>query len=426
LRRVMELAEAGTINLVLVTKRDRFFRSRFYRLLWDRDLEELGVRLVALNDTGNRFGDAMQDEFAEWEREELARRTIAGRLQKAREGKIVASHTPHYGFRYNAARTNYVIYEEEMRIVRRIFELVGTQGVPMRAVKRELAATSIPAPKGGKYWHQTFIRRLIQDDAYKPHTLEELEELVSPEVAARLDKDRCYGVYWYGKCRKELTRDKRTRVSWNDRKDWIAVPVPDCGVPRGWVDAARGRIAAGRNRSPSTAGHRFWELSGMVRCAGCGRVMQNQPTKSGGNGKMFYYYRCSHAARNGREACPENRMRRAPGIESEVGSLVSELLQDPERLRANLERMIELEREEARGDPAKEARIWAEKLAEVERKRAGYLDLAATGRMTYAELDSKIEELEEAQKTTERELQALKERTERLKQLEKDKDILLE
>src|SRR5918998_5136626 len=72
LRRVMGLAEAGAMGVVIAKKRNRLFRSRLYRLLWDQDLGELGVSLIALDDTGNRFGDAMQDEFAEWEREEIA------------------------------------------------------------------------------------------------------------------------------------------------------------------------------------------------------------------------------------------------------------------------------------------------------------------------------------------------------------------
>ena len=99
LARVMELAQAGAVDLVLAKKRDRFFRSRLYRLLWDRDLHDLGVRLLSLNDTGNRFGDAMQDEFAEWEREEITRRTTDGRLSKAREGRVVTTGRPRYGFR---------------------------------------------------------------------------------------------------------------------------------------------------------------------------------------------------------------------------------------------------------------------------------------------------------------------------------------
>ncbi len=38
--------------------------SRLYRLLMDKDLEEHGVQLEAMNDTGNRIGDGVQDDFA--------------------------------------------------------------------------------------------------------------------------------------------------------------------------------------------------------------------------------------------------------------------------------------------------------------------------------------------------------------------------
>ncbi len=66
LSRVIELAEAGEIDLAIATKRDRWFRSRLYRLMLDEDMEEYGCRLVALNDTNNQIGDGVQDEFAEW------------------------------------------------------------------------------------------------------------------------------------------------------------------------------------------------------------------------------------------------------------------------------------------------------------------------------------------------------------------------
>ena len=58
------MAEAGEIDVVLATKRDRFFRSRLYRLLTEKDLAEAGVQMVALNDTGNRLADGFQDNFA--------------------------------------------------------------------------------------------------------------------------------------------------------------------------------------------------------------------------------------------------------------------------------------------------------------------------------------------------------------------------
>lgn len=94
LRRVMELAEGGAIDLVLAKKRNRLFRSRLYRLLWDQDLGNLGVNLIALDDTGNRFSNAMQDEFAEWERDEIAKRTQDGLLEKCRSGLVIKRTEP--------------------------------------------------------------------------------------------------------------------------------------------------------------------------------------------------------------------------------------------------------------------------------------------------------------------------------------------
>ena len=61
LSRVIELAESGQINLAIATKRDRWFRSRMYRLMLDEDMVEYGCRLVALNDTNNQIGDGVHD-----------------------------------------------------------------------------------------------------------------------------------------------------------------------------------------------------------------------------------------------------------------------------------------------------------------------------------------------------------------------------
>jgi hypothetical protein len=59
------------------------------------------------------------------------------------------------------------------------------------------------------------------------------------------------------------------------------VPVPDPGVPREWVDAAREAIR--ENRRPSSAGRRFWELSGgILRCGGCGCAMMTNSISSHG------------------------------------------------------------------------------------------------------------------------------------------------
>ena len=112
--------------------------------------------------------------------------------------------------------------------------------------------------------------------------------------------------------------------------------------------------------------------------------------------------------------------------ERRIWVFVHGLFGDPGRLRTDLERMIEMERTAMRGDPDREAKAWHSKLAEADRKRSGYLDLAAEGIMGRDELMEKLSSLEEVRKRAEEELEALRSRRERLEGLERDKDTLLE
>src|SRR5918993_5864559 len=177
LRRVMELAESGAVDLVLAKKRDRLFRSRLYRLLWDQDLGELGVKLIALDDTGKRFGDAMQDEFAEWELEEIARRTQDGLLEKCRGGLVIKRKRAAYGYRASEDGNALEVSEPEMEVVCRIFRSVA-EGTAVRSVRRSLERDGIPAPSGIGRWNYTTIRNIIRSELYAPHTYEEVAVLV--------------------------------------------------------------------------------------------------------------------------------------------------------------------------------------------------------------------------------------------------------
>ena len=79
-----------------------------------------------------------------------------------------------------------------------------------------------------------------------------------------------------------------------------------------------------------------------------------------------------------------------------------------------------------RGDPDRETKVWLEKLTEVATMRSGYQEIAAKGLITFEELEEKLLSLEETRKSAERELQALRGYRERLDELKRDKDALLE
>ena len=435
LRRVMELAESGMIDVVLAKKRNRLFRSRLYRLLWDQDLGELGVKLIALDDTGNRFGDAMQDEFAEWEREEIARRTQDGLLEKCRSGLIIKRRRGAYGYRASEDGNALEVSEPEMEVVRRIFRSVA-EGVSVRSVRVSLERDGILAPSGIGRWNHTTIRNIIRSEIYAPHTYEEVAVLVEPGVAARLDKGASYGL-WTWNTRKTTRRKvwdeaaSEFKVRYNNtprpREEWIFVPVPEAGVSREVVEAARQSLKDNA-RKPSKAAKRFWELSGgILRCDECGHTLSPNSAHKKKSGGRFHYYSCRSRYNTGPSRdCSNRKFLRAEQIEEQVWGFVRGLLRDPERIRAGIDRLIEEERTDAGRDPRRDAEFWSRKMTEVEVERRGYHRLAAKGHMTDEELAAALSELDEVRETAERELKTARARGEALKRLEHDRDALME
>lgn len=326
----------------------------------------------------------------------------------------------------------------------RIFRMVGTEGFAVRRVKRIFEREGLPTPERKRHWGQFFIRECILDDIYKPHAPEEIEALVargqmSAEVAARLNPEQRYGIWWFN-CRKTKTYQeavngvggktykRRVKVSERPESEWIAVPVPDSGIPREWVDLAR--EAMKNNVKISRNDRRPWELSGgLARCAECGWALSTISVKSSGSHKMNHYYRCSRvSAQYDYSTCTHRKHHRADGLAPMVWEYVSGAMKDPGSLRADLDRYIELERKGQRssGDPGREARLWTERLVEVEHKRSKYQEMAAEDLITFEELRTRLSELDEARKTAESKLAALRGREEHVRNLERYRDALLD
>ena len=101
-------------------------------------------------------------------------------------------------------------------------------------------------------------------------------------------------------------------------------------------------------------------------------------------------------------------------------------MENPEELRADLERIIEIKRKETRRDPEREAKTWLERLAGVDRQRARAQDMAIQGLLDYDELWAKLASLEETREAAERELAILKEQEETIAELERGKEAIME
>src|SRR5215213_8796538 len=357
---VLRLAQAGKIDAALATKRDRFYRSRLLRLATDQDLEDCGVRLLALDDIGHMMGDSMLDTFAEWERENTRDRLMDGKFKKARKGEIPGGGHAPYGFSWTPNENGKqagLVPNDNMQTVRTIFEMVAC-GDSLHEIAHALSA--VPTPRGGRRWHPNTIARIVRNECYK-------------------------GVYYYGKHRTVRTpgRDKKRRDSPLPQEEWVAIPVADSGIPHEVIDAARGKLDA-RYR-PRPKAQSFFELGGMFACAECGCKITGYSGGFDSKGKAYRYYVCN-ARKRDKRLCLHGPSWNADKLERRVALRVESLLQDPDAVRLKLDHAIE---EVSVADPTP----WLRKIEEYDRMRGAYQDQQAEGLMSLEELRSKLDTL---------------------------------
>jgi hypothetical protein len=147
-----------------------------------------------------------------------------------------------------------------MEAVRLILRSAAS-GEPLRAIRRALEATGVPSHTGKERWHPHAVKRVVLQEAYRPHSRAELETFVGKGVLLRevldvLDPGAEYGVVWYDKERHRKNRAGTRKSLPSPRKARVAVTVPHSGI-----DAAT--VARARRPSRATSGLRG-------RTAACG------------------------------------------------------------------------------------------------------------------------------------------------------------
>ena len=432
LDRVRDLVEEGGVSLVVAQDADRITRDPGHRMLLDEEFDKRGCALRALDDWGDESHEGQLLRFLKgWvskgERLKIAERTRRGRRQKSKQGLLVAPSTLPYGFRLNEARDAYLVDEERMATVRRIFQMVA-DGVGLHTVKRALETEAVPAPSGGTRWSRTTLRDFLRKDAYFPHTFAEVSALVPPGVAARLDEDKEYGVAWSGRHDwKTLGRERRGDGTYRDvrehnekpREEWLALPVPHSGIPREVAERARRNTEL---RLPTQkAGHRVWELTGgFASCAECGRrLIVHTVAPKGRKRGPYHYYVCPKKVEDDWRTACTSRNHRAEPLEERVRGFAVRLIGDPDVLREQVEQQVRAERE---SKPwlrnARERASSRERLAKLDLVADNYRAQQAEGMISMAKLREKLDALSEEREGLEARLAVLADGEVRLRELE--------
>ncbi len=368
------------------------------------------------------------DEFADYFREQVKQNTTAGRMQKAREGKLIGSHTPIFGFRFvrdaHGVIVGYEVDEASMNVVRTVIATVAEIGT-VNGARKALQRGNVPAPRGGFRWTITTIRRMVWNDAYYPHAYSELKPMLDAAGStAPINEGGEYGVVWYPKLKTTKGDPDPARGYKRSRKDEaysreerVPIPVVASGIPAELIDAARDAIR--ENVAFRNTGTRTYELASLVRCADCGyRLATNRKTE---NGKTYHYYRCSNHQRHGSRVCAMNKSYPADVLERTVLDAVLDAVKDRRALIRKAEERFERERRDLMRVGA-DAATWARRLEGLERERMGHLRQSARGRLNDDQLDALLLEVDREKDYVERQRDEHEDRARKLAELEKARD----
>lgn len=315
LERLRRDIEKGMIDTVIVYDPDRLARNLMHQLLLDDEFRKRDVELVFVNgeyaDTpeGKLFF-AMRGAIAEFEKAKIRERTMAGRIRKAKEGKVV-KNDHIYGYDYDKHTGQLVINEKEAEIVRFIFDQFTKEEGPFKGINGialYLTERKIPTKTGKTKWHRQVVRQILMNETYtgkRPQNKWNTEGMIA----------------------NKYKKNEKVPIRVRPKEEWIYVDVPAI-ISREQFERAQELLEQSRRRYAKSSKRRYL-LSGLVRCAKCGNTMTGRYAKNWGK-----YYReytdLKNTAGAKHRGC--GMTVRADVLEEEVWKYVAELLNNPEKI----------------------------------------------------------------------------------------------
>ena len=319
---MMEEIKSGVrVDYVLVFKLSRFGRNAADALSSLQLMQDYGTNLVCVKDGINsevQMGKMMitfMSAFAEMERENILVQTMAGREQKAREGKWNGGQAP-YGYKLvkdEKGKGHLEIDEDEAEIVRIIFH---------------------EYTKNGKYEHfvPTFLKNVLCNPVY-------------------------IGKIAYGRRRTTPVKGKRNEYRMIKQSDYdVYDGEHEAIIDEATWNAAQERMAEESHPFPEAkTGEHVHLLTGMLICPVCGRKMianvsHGKRKKDGTVGKSTYAYACKYSKKQFGPSCTFTRQFKQEYIDREVIEVIAHAAYSDvfeERVRDELDAAVDIEKLEA-------------------------------------------------------------------------------
>jgi DNA invertase Pin-like site-specific DNA recombinase len=165
---LMERAEEGEFDVLIIAKLDRLSRDYATLVVLERRLERHGVQVLSAAEEQEN-GDGPIAELlrgqlaliAQFERAQIRERLSAGKAKKRSKGGRAEGRVP-YGYRSHDAKLE--LYEPEARVVRRVYRDFQ-DGRRVARVARELNRSGIPSPDQ-KRWSRQTVKAILENPVY--------------------------------------------------------------------------------------------------------------------------------------------------------------------------------------------------------------------------------------------------------------------
>ncbi|MFQ6396631.1 recombinase family protein [Nocardia sp. KC 131] len=338
LQRAMRAAEAGLIDVLLVYRVDRFSRNLrdMVGLLDDLDKCDVVFRSATEPfDTSTPMGRMlvqMLGMFAQFERDTIIDRVIAGMERKAAKGLWKGGRRP-FGYLPDATGHSLTSHPEESPIVALIYHLYTRDRLGSKALARVLNDRGHRTTNGGT-WSGHQVLRTLSNRVY-------LGEL-----------------------------------SFRD------ITVADCHPPLIdtdlFTEAERILTERGDDHAHRRANDSDYTLTGLMRCPQCRTAMIG--TRAHGKTKVYRYYTCHTRNRYDSARCDGYRLN-ADNVESAVLDALATFYRDHHPLIADA--VTEAQRQHHTGHDAHHAELSAVRanIADIDTKIGRYLTAFENGTM---------------------------------------------
>jgi len=357
---VRSLAARGLVDVVLSYALDRLSRKQTHVGILVEEMEDQNVSLDFVTE---KFEDTATGQLlrsvkafaAEFEREKIAERTMRGKAERARSGRLPqATGRGMFGYIYDPTCGKRRIVPQQAIIVRRLFEEFAS-GASILGLASALNEESVRTMHD-KSWSPATIFDMLRNPGYAGHT-----------TYRRLKATRTKDL---------LTGKKKRRLSIRPSDEWIEVPnATPAIIPEAIFDAVQKRLD-----DPERLRHgrriSVYGLAGRIKCKQCGSAMVGQTLQG-----QYRYYRCRRAFAGPKHDRCNSLYVRADKLEDHLLKGIRDIFSQPNVILGGLRLLNE------EGKSSSDEDSIRQRLESVERQRTRLLRLYQLGEIDDAYLE---------------------------------------